>query len=80
MRARSILGVLVLLAAACGDSGDSTVVPELRGDGLGVVDFGDDAQTVMATLTELLGPPFADSGWEHTGEELSGFGPACLGK
>jgi hypothetical protein len=35
----------------------------LRGDGLGVVSFSDDADETIAVLTEILGPSDADTGW-----------------
>ena len=46
----------------------TTTVPApalvLRGNGLGVADFGADAEQVVATLTDLLGSPTVDPGWE----------------
>jgi hypothetical protein len=38
---------------------------ELRGDGLGVVSFGDPVEDVMVILTDLLGPPMSHE--LHTG-------------
>jgi hypothetical protein len=37
----------------------------LRRDGLGIVSFGDDAETAVAALESVLGPPEVDSGWEE---------------
>jgi hypothetical protein len=42
------------------DFGRMTLSP----DGLGIVAFGDDAERVITRLTDLLGEPSADSGWE----------------
>ena len=44
----------------------------LRGDGLGVADFGDDAEMVVATISELLGPPIIDDGWEDALDNACG--------
>ncbi len=35
----------------------------LRGDGLSVVSFGDDADETIAVLTDILGPSDDDTGW-----------------
>jgi hypothetical protein len=48
----------------------------LRGDGLGSVEFGNEADIAVATLTSLLGPPDDDSGWI---DSFSGFG-TCPGE
>jgi len=37
---------------------------QLRGDGLGVVTFGDGAEPTIAALTSIYGPPEVDSGYE----------------
>lgn len=39
----------------------SSAVIVLRSDGLGVASFGDDMDTVVATLTDILGPPEVDA-------------------
>lgn len=41
-------------------------LPTLRGDGLGIASFGDDADRVIEDLTFALGPPTNDPGWEST--------------
>lgn len=38
-------------------------VLELRDDGLGFADFGDDDDAVVAYVTDVLGPPANDTGW-----------------
>jgi hypothetical protein len=48
----------------------------LRGDGLGSVALGDEAESAVEVLTSLLGPPDDDSGWIPA---LSGFG-TCPGE
>lgn len=55
---------------------------ELRGDGLGVVTFGDAADTTVATLSSVYGPPDADTGWlqEPSGRTRRvSFGPLVVG-
>jgi hypothetical protein len=52
-----------------GDPTTTTAEPErsalaLRGDGLGVVDFGADPDAAVAAVTMELGDPAADTGWE----------------
>jgi hypothetical protein len=37
--------------------------PVLRGDGLGIVSLGDDAEAALATLRRTFGPDDFDSGW-----------------
>jgi hypothetical protein len=45
---------------------NQTVLPiVLRPNGVSDLSFGDDADTVVAQLTELLGPPIDDSGWQE---------------
>ncbi len=46
-------------------SGDGEGFAEvaLEADGLGVVDFGTDPETTVATLSDLLGAPAGDTGW-----------------
>lgn len=44
----------------------STVPPpafEFRTDGLGIADFGDSPDVVIAAMTDLFGPPIQDTGW-----------------
>jgi hypothetical protein len=48
----------------------------LRGDGLGSVAFGEEADQVVETITALLGTPDEDSGWIPS---FSGFG-TCPGE
>jgi len=36
----------------------------LRGDGLGLVTFGDDPDAAVAAVSAVLGPPTGDGGWE----------------
>lgn len=52
----------------------------LRGDGLGVVELGADPDVAVAAVTDVLGEPTADTGWESSfstygtcpGEEVRG--------
>lgn len=48
----------------------------LRGDGLGEVTFGTEAEAAITRLTGILGPPAEDAGWEPS---FSGFG-TCPGE
>ena len=54
---------------------------ELRGDGLGVVTFGDGADPTIAALTSIYGPPEVDSGDEvQAGRRVRrvSFGPLVV--
>jgi hypothetical protein len=71
MRRRGLTLILsVLLLCACSDDDpESTRDPEpsalaLRGDGLGVVDFGAEPESAIAAVAAELGDPRTDTGWE----------------
>lgn len=52
----------------------------LSADGLGVVDFGDEAEAVLAVLVETLGRPDFDTGWADPSIEANEpLWPGCPG-
>ena len=57
-------------AADAGEDGPTTTLPDaavevvLRGDGLGVVELGDRPDDAIDALTDALGPPTRDTGWQ----------------
>jgi hypothetical protein len=82
------LDVTTTTGSATTTSGASTTAPApeplaeivLRGDGLGVVELGADPDVAVAAVTDALGEPTADTGWESSfseygtcpGEEVRG--------
>lgn len=55
----------------------TTTVPtlELRPEGLGDLTFGDDAELAVRVLSQTLGPPTSDTGWQY---QLEVYG-TCIG-
>jgi hypothetical protein len=51
-------------ATTSGDAPQVDIV--LRGDGLGVVELGADPEVAVAAVSEALGEPTADTGWESS--------------
>jgi len=67
--------------AAAPQPGPPRDLVELRGDGLGVVTFGDGAEPTLAALTSIYGPPEVDSGYEaQAGRRVRrvSFGPLVV--